>query len=234
MMLCHELSYRLNDDAPLKFRDTATKQGLYKSLFTLLDKSSLNCRKILSLEVKCPHAHLAHAYAYYRLENLHQSIKILSKYSKCYREKDISWLATKIEKDFYTAMVYSLFLHRKTELKEYFVELFSHYYKGRFFLYHNLAVRLYFEELSKCALTDALIFVDEAIEENANEWSYALKAKILSDQKKFDLAEGAFSVAESLEPKIPHYKKLNQSNLFLFPSLDDTEFEDYTHISSTW
>jgi hypothetical protein len=123
---------------------------LYGTIYSILNTSKQICEKMVSTQSKLPPVKLAIAYALYRLDRIDESLRMTMEIAPCFNKRALQWLSALSQVDFRAVVIYSLCLDKVAELEHYYLEEMLDYYpEQRFYIYHNLATRIYFLEKSE-------------------------------------------------------------------------------------
>jgi len=115
-------------------------------LYTLVDQDEEVAQKLIELDPENPYSRLALAYHYYLEDDLDQAIEITKEIAQLVERDDLEWLAKVSQTNFEAFIAYSYVYSDEDSLEDYFVtQLDDRFSKKRDEIYHNLAVRLYFE-----------------------------------------------------------------------------------------
>jgi len=148
---------------------------LFETLYSLLNTSKQVCEEMLSIPSKLPPIQLAVAYAFYRLNKIEESLRIAMRVVQYFNKSDLQWLSTLSQVDFRAVVIYSLCLGTVDELENYYLEEILDYHSTkRFYIYHNLATRIYFlersdEELDQEEMEKAIEHAEEAVRIDPDE-----------------------------------------------------------------
>ncbi|NGX42123.1 MAG: hypothetical protein K940chlam7_00400 [Chlamydiae bacterium] len=140
-------------------------------LAKLIQCSDEVCQEVIRLNMPSAHVQIGRAYAFYRLGEIETSLKILntvivlSKLRPTLDKDDLPWLNELSQSNFIAVLIYSFVYTELQDLKGYFLESLKHHPSKEFFIYHNLAIRLYFEREYDVALR----YIKKAIQVDPDE-----------------------------------------------------------------
>jgi tetratricopeptide (TPR) repeat protein len=124
------------------------------------------------------------------------------------------WLILLSRKNFKAVVAYSLHLQSTGELIDYFLEMLDFHLGLTFFIYHNLAVRLFFEGNPELALK----YLEIALENSVHATSLILKSMIHRKLEQTSLAQEALQQAHALDENISIEEvDFTQSQLLITP-----------------
>ncbi|MBS0649085.1 MAG: F-box protein [Verrucomicrobia bacterium] len=196
---------------------------LFQTLYSILNASKEICEEALLLRSQIPEVKLAVAYALYRLNRIDESLRIMVQIARYFYPSDLEWLKTLGQADLRAAVIYSLCLETVEELEQYYLEeMLDYHHTQRFFIYHNLATRIYFIEKNSDEEDDATRALDHA-EEAIRIDPHQPETHILIGLCHIyngDGAEGqaAIKVGETLLPeKFSLKKQYTEKDLLIFP-----------------
>lgn len=115
-------------------------------LYTLVDEDEAMAQKLIELDPENPYSKLALAYSFYLEDDLDQAMEIIKEIARQVERDDLEWLAKLSQTNFVAFVAYSYIYSDEDSLQEYFEAQFNVKFDfTQDAIYHNLAVRLYFE-----------------------------------------------------------------------------------------
>jgi hypothetical protein len=197
--------------------------SLSQSLYLILNTNKQICEEAILLQPQIPQVKLAVAYALYRLDRIDESLRTMMEIACYFDSSDLEWLKTLGQADLRAAIIYSFCLDTPRDLKKFYLEKMLDYHPtSRFFIYHNLATRVYFIEKNSDEEDDAslaLEYAEEALSiDDSHPETHILKG--LCHIYDGDGAEGQASIkfGERLCPeKFSLKKQYAENDLLIFP-----------------
>lgn len=197
--------------------------SLYRTLYFLLNTNKQICEEAILLKSQIPEVKLAVAYALYRVDRVEESLQIMMEIARYFYQSDLQWLSSLGQVNFRALVIYSLCLDTPKDLEKFYLEEMLDYHPTRrFFIYHNLATRVYFIEKNSDEEDDAslaLKYAEEAISiDSSHPETHILKG--LCHIYDGDGAEGQASIkfGERLCPeKFSLKKQYAENDLLIFP-----------------
>ncbi len=141
------LRRRVPQEAPGELTVTA------KWLYELVDQDKAIAQELVELDPKNPYSRLALAYRCYFKDDLEQAFEIIKEIAQLVELDDLEWLARLSRTNYEAFIVYSYVYSDVGSLIDYFTnQMHDRFNNERDEIYHNLAVRLYFEGHFESAL----------------------------------------------------------------------------------
>lgn len=206
----------LNEEKKAKLEGLAS---LTHSLYSLLNAYKQLCEEVILLPSQLPHIKLAVAYAHYRLNRIDESLRIMTEIAQYFDPIDLEWLKTLGQADLRAAVIYSLCLDTPKDLEKFYLkEMLNYHPTQKFFIYHNLATRIYFIENQDDAIL-ALKYAKEAapLEPDQPE-THILIGLCRIYNGDSDEGRSAIKIGETMNPeKFALKKQYIQNDLLIFP-----------------
>ncbi|MBP7075246.1 MAG: hypothetical protein KBA81_07680 [Rhabdochlamydiaceae bacterium] len=115
-------------------------------LYKLVEQDEEMAQKLVELDPKNPYSKLALAYHSYLEDDLDQALEIIKEIARLVERDDLEWLAKVSQTNFVAFIAYSYIYSDEDSLENYFEAQFNvKFDRSKDAIYHNLAVRLYFE-----------------------------------------------------------------------------------------
>ncbi len=187
---------------------------IYSLIYQVLEISEEACQIIISIKSNSVKVLTAAAYAHHLLGHSEKALCTISAMSSFVDSDDYEWLLEYSRKNFNGVVIYSLLLKTLGELEDYYLEMADIYTNEKeFYIYHNLATRLFFLD----HIEKALEYVELALVHDKQAESYVLKGLCYEKQQNIQESQKAFKRAARLEPDVFSLLRRNytQSKLLL-------------------
>lgn len=173
---------------------------IYPLIYKILDASSEACQEMTSIKTDCIHTQIGIAYAHYLTKNSETALRLIAHISPLIDSDHFEWLFEYSKKEFNAVVIYSLLLKSVLEIENYYLDMLNVYPNEKdFFIYHNLATRLFFQGHAN----EALDYIEIALENDSKQAeAYVIKGLCYQKLEKNDESEIAFKEAAELEPAI--------------------------------
>ncbi len=171
----------------------------YRIIYLFLKDDLPACHTMLRYQREIPQVQLGVAYAHFRLNNIDQALRIISANRMYIRKEDLAWLFFYSKTNINAAVIYSLFLNTRLELIQFYTSLLDYSHR-EFFIYHNLATRLFF--IHHKPIREIVKYVKMAQDHDPDiPESYILKAKCYQKLGKPEKSLQSLSKARELKPR---------------------------------
>jgi tetratricopeptide (TPR) repeat protein len=193
--LCIYLNENSTPKQENELQKDKTPIDIYPMIYRILDSDDKACEEMISTKPDCIQAHVGIAYAYYRMNNVESAIKVILSIKQYIESDDIHWLYEYSKADFRAIVAYSLTLQKDQQLEDYYLDMSEYSSNHDFYIYHNLATRLFYQGY----IDKALKYIEMAFEHGSEAESYIIKGLCHLQKKELEASQKAFEQAYQLD-----------------------------------